>query len=280
MATGQPPVAALIDFVLVGGPGIALLYGGYRLPRTDLHPETYWRIAGWCLGGLVVMSIVYGLVVINPAVDNRNPLWTAALVTAVGGVAGLAIGLNEARAITRARETEDHKQQLQRQNDRLESFSRILAHELRNPLAIAQAYVGPAARGDELAADEVEQSLDRIEEMIDVLLITARSTDVTIDGKPVELADVAEDAWQDVNQNGASLAIETDRAIQVDPVHLHHLLENLFRNAVEHGGADVTSSEASGEAAVRRYQALADTVGEGIFELDADGSCAARCCLQ
>ncbi|WP_255170560.1 sensor histidine kinase [Natrononativus amylolyticus] len=240
VATGQPLVAALIDFVLVGGPGLAILYGGYRLPRTDLHPETYWRIAGWCIGGLVVMSAVFGLVVANPAVTNENPLWTAALVTAVGGVAGLAIGLNEARAVTRAREAEAHKRQLGRQNDRLESLSRMLAHELRNPLSIAQVYLASAVDGDDRAAGEVETALERIEEMIDILLITARSGDVAIDGETVDLADAAADAWAEVTAEGATLTVDDDRTIRADPVHVHYLLENLFRNAVQHGGDAVS----------------------------------------
>ena len=41
---------ALVYGFLIGVPGIALLYGSYRLPQTDLHPDGYPRIAGWSLG--------------------------------------------------------------------------------------------------------------------------------------------------------------------------------------------------------------------------------------
>lgn len=240
VATGQPLVASLIDFLLVGGPGLVILYGGYRLPRTDLHQTTFARIAGWSLGGLGVMVAVFGLVVINPAVGIDNPFWTTALATSIGGVAGLAIGVNEAQAITRAHEAEQHKRQLQRQNDRLESFSKMLAHELRNPLSIANMYLGPAVEGDDRAVAEVEDSLDRIEEMIDVLLVTARTTDVAVDGEAVNIADVARNAWEDLPVKRGELVVETDRTIRADPIHLGHLFENLFANAIEHGGEDVT----------------------------------------
>ena len=132
------------------------------------------------------------------------------------------------------------ERQLQRQNDRLESFASMLAHELRNPLNIAQIYLQQAAEGDGDAADEVATALDRIEEMIDVLLVTARTTDTDIDCEAVNLADAAADAWDDLSTGDANLVAETAREIRIDPVHCWHLLENLLRNAVEHSDEAVT----------------------------------------
>jgi hypothetical protein len=40
-AVGEPLAKALIDFVLVDGPGIILLYVEHRLPKNELHPEAY-----------------------------------------------------------------------------------------------------------------------------------------------------------------------------------------------------------------------------------------------
>jgi len=47
---GQSFAEALVFAFLIGGPGTVLLYGGYRLPQTDLHPDGYPHIAGWSLG--------------------------------------------------------------------------------------------------------------------------------------------------------------------------------------------------------------------------------------
>ncbi|MFC4551992.1 MULTISPECIES: MEDS domain-containing protein [Halorussus] len=133
-----------------------------------------------------------------------------------------------------------NERQLQRQNNRLESFASMLAHELRNPLQIAQIYLRRAAEGDSAAVAEVETALSRIEEMIDVLLITTRTTDAPLAQEEVSLADAATDVWDDMGVASAELIVDTDCTVSADAIHLWHLLENLFSNSVEHAGPDVT----------------------------------------
>ena len=247
LAADQSLVQALIDVPLIGGAGIALLLASSRLPRSGLHPSVYPRIAGWCLGGCAVMLGVVGLLAVNPAGTIDNPVRAAVLAMAFGSGAGLGIGLNEARAFTRAyeaeaarHEAERNERRLQREKARLGSFAGMLAHELRNPLNIAQIYSTQAHEGDDAAAEQVEQAHTRIEEMIDVLLIMARSREATIDRETVAIADVATDVWDHLSPGEADLIVETDREIRVDPVHFQHLLKNLFSNAIEHGREDVT----------------------------------------
>ncbi len=129
----------------------------------------------------------------------------------------------------------------QRQTARLESSTSMLAHELRNPLMIGQMYCHelPAEVAPE-AVEYITDAFDRIEELIDVILVIARDTDSAIDMEPVEVADAATKSWTDVAEDEAELVVETNRTIEVDRIHLQHLLENLFTNAVEHGGSDVT----------------------------------------
>ncbi|UPV75076.1 hypothetical protein M0R89_03165 [Halorussus limi] len=243
VGAGDSLTEALLNFVQVGGPGIVLLYGGIRLPDTELRPEAYPRVVAWCLGGAAVLLGVVGLLLLDPDVNVNHLLWSTVLAAAVGNLGGLAIGANEARAISRAREAEDHERELQRQNDRLESFASMLAHELRNPLNVAQIYLPRAAAGGEDAAAEVEAAHDRIEEMINIMLVTARNTDSCVERERVSLGDIAAEAWADLPARRANLVVETDRSVRADPVHLRHLLENLFGNAVEHGDESVTVRE-------------------------------------
>ncbi|MFW6448665.1 MAG: sensor histidine kinase, partial [Halobacteriota archaeon] len=56
----------------------------------------------------------------------------------------------------------------------------------------------------------------------------------------VRLEDVAKNAWEMVETANATLQIEDSKQFQADPSRLQQLFENLFRNAVEHGGPDVT----------------------------------------
>ena len=249
-----PFAEAVIHAVLVGAPGLVLVYGGQRLSESGIDPEAYPRVAHWCFGGLGVVLVGLGLLGLNPAGQIANPVEAGILATAIGSVGGFTIGLHDAQAITRANEAEAHqrrlrrqKQALERQNEQLESFASMLAHELRNPLQIAQIYLQQIPADDGSALAEVEHAHDRIEEMIDILLVTARRTDPDISWEAVALADACSETWSAVETNGAKLVVETDRTIRVDPLHLRHLLENLCKNAVEHSS---TSPRRNDEDAV------------------------------
>jgi two-component system OmpR family sensor kinase len=50
---------------------------------------------------------------------------------------------------------------------------------------------------------------------------------------------MAQDCWQTVATDHAILDIQTNQTVQADASQLHHLFENLFRNAVEHADEHV-----------------------------------------
>ena len=245
----EPLGEVLTNAILVGGAGVALLYWGITLPRSDLQPAVYPRIAGWSLGGTALLLLVVVFLGLDPDGSLAPSREVAEIAIAIGSVGGYTIGRNEARAIMRAREAEDHKRELeahrrrlQQQNDRLDSFAGMLAHELRNPLQIVQIYHPQERPRDEDAAKQVENAIDRIEEMIDILLVTVRGSEVNINRESVAIADVATDSWADLSAEAeaADLIVDTERVIRADPVHVEHLLRNLFRNSLEHGNPDAT----------------------------------------
>jgi hypothetical protein len=136
----------------------------------------------------------------------------------------------------------DREQQLQQQNDRLESFATLVAHELRNPVTIGQIYSQQLP--DEADVDSVEHvadAFDRIEDMIDILLVVARGREAVADETAVQLADAAHAAWAKAETGGAILEVPLNRTIHVDETYVEHLFRNLFENAVEHGGAETVS---------------------------------------
>ncbi len=142
-------------------------------------------------------------------------------------------------------ELEQHhaKERLRRQNDRLESFASILSHDLRNPLTVAKGRLGIAVEtGDADQIKAIGRALDRMNEIIeDVLALTWGSRTIE-DGdlQVCHLADVAETCWDHVETAGARLYVEDGPSFYADESRLQQLLENLFRNAVEHGGEDVS----------------------------------------
>ena len=138
-------------------------------------------------------------------------------------------------------ERKESEQRLQEQNERLESFASMLAHELRNPVSIGQIYTKQLpADGDAEAVDYIAEAFDRIEDMIDVMLVLTRGQEAVDERTPVALSEVTREAWTDVDAPEAVLDIATDQIVQADETYIRHLFRNLFENAVEHGGADVT----------------------------------------
>jgi len=159
--------------------------------------------------------------------------------------------------ITDQKETE---RRIAQQNERLDAFASTVSHDLRNPLNVAQSHL-------ELARDEqdsedlqaVAQAHDRIETLIGDVLALAHEGDRALNVEPVALATVVDAAWQSIAPADASLRIESERRILADEGQLQQLVENLIRNAVEHGGEDV--SVVVGECDAGFY--VADT-GPGI----------------
>ena len=136
----------------------------------------------------------------------------------------------------------DHEQQLQRQNDRLDSFAHLVAHELRNPVSIGWIYSQQLP--DEVDADSVDHvadAFDRIEDMIDILLVVTQGGEAVSNETPVQLADAAHSAWANAATGEALLEVPLTQTIHADETYLEHLFRNLFENAVEHGGAEIVS---------------------------------------
>ncbi len=139
------------------------------------------------------------------------------------------------------REREERERELERQNARLEKFASVVSHDLRNPLNVAEGRVELAqAECDSEHLDDVENAIERSQVLIDDLLTLARERDRVDDIEAVNLGTLAENCWQNVSTGEATVSVEIDQTIRADQSRLQQLLENLFRNAVEHGGGDVT----------------------------------------
>jgi signal transduction histidine kinase len=217
----------------------------------DIHSELYKLTATWTLRGFAVMLTVLVLIAVVSPSGVDTPFFSGPFATALGSVGGLGVGIHSAQSETRLLEAEQRKQEverysrdLERQNERLESFAGMLAHEFRNPLQIAQIYLQQAQPRNDEAFEKVADAHDRMEEMVDVLLITVRGAGGAIEYQPVAVADTAEDAWADATETPqsetATLAVEAAQTIRADPAHVEHLLRNLFRNSFEHGDEGLT----------------------------------------
>lgn len=160
-----------------------------------------------------------------------------------------------ARTVESAFARTEREREIAQRNERLNEFASVVSHDLRNPMNIASAHT-ELARGveeDDEHLDRIEESLDRMERLIEDLLARARG-DRELDLEPVELADLAREAWDGVDTADATLSVAGNGTLDADADRLTQLFENLFRNAVEHAGSNVS---------VR-----IDTCGEGFFVAD------------
>ena len=133
-----------------------------------------------------------------------------------------------------------HEQDLERQNERLDAFTTIVSHDLRNPLHVASQ--GLALAREDCESEHfgtVERALDRMETLIEDLLALARQGESVGDLEAVGLDEFATRCWANLETAGADLQVLADPVIRADPARLRQLLENLLGNAVEHGGSDV-----------------------------------------
>jgi len=130
------------------------------------------------------------------------------------------------------------KRKLERQNERLDQFASIVAHDLRNPLNVASGRLSLLERDVDDSQDAsigtIQEQLERMESIIDDSLMLARSGETVTETNEVDLEMISYDAWQSVETDGATLVVETTLQLDGDRNRLRNLFENLFRNSVEH----------------------------------------------
>ena len=131
--------------------------------------------------------------------------------------------------------------ELKRKNERLEEFASIVSHDLRNPLNVAEGHVQLAMADFDIDhLDAVARAHDRMDALIEDLLTLARAGETADEFEPVDLTTTVEQCWDTVDTADATLVAGTDRTIRAGRGRLRQLLENLIRNAIDHGGENVT----------------------------------------
>lgn len=130
--------------------------------------------------------------------------------------------------------------QLKRDNERLEQFASVLSHDLRNPLTVAQGAVDLAHQknGDTEELATASQALSRMEELIEDILTLTRQGQEIQETSCLSLSTIATDCWEAIDSPETTLQVVSERSVLADQQSVKRLFENLFRNAIEHGGSD------------------------------------------
>ncbi|MBP1988322.1 PAS domain-containing sensor histidine kinase [Halolamina salifodinae] len=141
---GVPVVSLLLVSAMIAVPGTLLVSGGSRLSDTDLDPDLYAGVVGWCLLGFATTGALLVLYHLQPASDLMMPIVSSPLLTAFGAVSGLAVGIYDGQAKMRSRELDrrstelrdaqdelaDGVDRLEHSNERLERHTEYTEHVL------------------------------------------------------------------------------------------------------------------------------------------------------
>ena len=144
-------------------------------------------------------------------------------------------------------ERKEREKALKRERDRLDEFAGVVSHDLRTPLNVAEGRLDLAqAECESEHLDTIGTALDRMNAIIeDVLRLSREGRDIgSMDSVAVQ--EIVTDVWNIVadGERAADLRVADEGlstlTIEADADRLRQLLENLLRNAVDHGGDDVT----------------------------------------
>jgi PAS domain S-box-containing protein len=137
--------------------------------------------------------------------------------------------------------SKQRERELRHQNERLEEFAGVLSHDLRNPLRVAKSYLDLLETDETELVGKIRSAHDRIERIIEDVLELARQGETIGDTDVLALSEMAQSAWENIETGDARLELEDDlHTVEADRSRLVSLFENLFSNAIEHGGEGVT----------------------------------------
>ncbi|MBV0925650.1 PAS domain-containing sensor histidine kinase [Halomicroarcula limicola] len=226
--------------------------------ESDGEPSIYARYAEWCERAHERAEALFVLEDGSDAVTDWDAIERpAAALVPLGshGVFGVTTGertIDEftyelanifAANVEAALDRAERERELEHQNERLEEFTSIVSHDLRNPLSVASSSI-ELAKDDPKPAhlERADRALDRMEQLTEELLTLAKKGQTVGETDRVQLREAVLDTRESVSDQRANIVTEELATIEADRSRLVELLENLFRNAVEHGPADETDA--------------------------------------
>ncbi|WP_245957322.1 PAS domain-containing sensor histidine kinase [Haloplanus rubicundus] len=157
-------------------------------------------------------------------------------------------------------ERKTRERDLARKNETLDQFTSTVAHDLRNPLNVADGHLDIARRECESPhLETTARSLAQMNDLLEDLLTLARTGETIDELTAVDFADVVDASSSNVATMRTTVAVAGSARIRCDPSRLKEAMENLLRNAVEHGSAGNRSE--TGDAVEHNEASVRITAG-------------------
>jgi len=205
--------------------------------RDDLLGESVWETFEPAVGTTFYDEYHEAMAEQEPTsfVEYYEPLSTWFEVSAYPSETGLSVYFRDVS------ERKDREQELRRRARQFESFGDVLAHDLQSPLNAVDGRLELAMETGDIEHVEVaDDILDRVYGLVGHLADVMREGRLVDDPELVAFEPCLRSAWASIETQDGTLRVESTEPIVADESALRRFLDNLFRNAVEHGGDDVT----------------------------------------
>ena len=223
----------------------SFLVTGIGLARSTLDDERVWRVAGWSTLGLGVPTLIAVFVLLLVPSLLKGIGWRSLILVniAAGGVVGVLVGsLLELRA--------EHER-TRTLNQRNTVFLRLFRHDIRTSVNLIRGHLELVVNGGETplkSADVIHDHLAHIERLSDA---ANRLDDLEsmVETEPVNLGVLVRDRIDGIQHSTDAATVETD----IDETYvaandlLSSVVDNLLRNAVEHGSTGNRTGAGDGE---------------------------------
>ncbi|RQG88023.1 PAS domain S-box protein [Natrarchaeobius halalkaliphilus] len=175
------------------------------------------------------------------AIGDGDGEWTATVGNRVIDVSVTRLRQSDqpvGRLVTLTDVTERHTrtQQLQSQNTYLDEFAEVVSHDIATPLGVIENRAQLIElTNDPEHVDDIFDSTERIQQLMDDLLELARQGRAIDEIEPTDLESIVRETWDGVDSEGAGLVVESSSRVLASRSRCRQLLENLLKNALIHG---------------------------------------------
>lgn len=136
-------------------------------------------------------------------------------------------------------EKKERTKSLKEKNRRLDEFNSIVSHDLRNPLNVARGFLDIARDSmKEEDLDKVENSLNRMENIIDELLAVSGDAE-NFEKQDLNLETVFLEAIESGNRE-ISFELENNKDLHASRTALVNIFDNMISNSIDHNKKGVS----------------------------------------
>jgi signal transduction histidine kinase len=255
-ATQSRSILGLSMGVMIAG---SFLVTGIGLARSTLDDDRVWRVAGWSTVGLGVPTVLAVVVILLVPSMLSGIGWRSVVLVniAAGGVVGVLVGsLLELRA--------EHER-TRTLNQRNTVFLRLFRHDIRTSLNLIRGHLDLVASDEPTplsSADVIHDHLTHIERLSDAANRLDDLESMT-ETEPVDLGALVRDRLEALRRSTDAVTIETEihpeSYVRANDL-LTSVVDNLLRNAVEHGSTTPRSQAPEDSEASETPRADGDAV--------------------